>query len=302
MDTCFIGVDIGGTKTSVSLGTGKGELLSKQVFPTVGEPQQVLQQILSLMRKYQKSAEGTVVAGGISCGGPLEVKEGLILSPPHLPLWDRIPICEILSKSTGIPLYLENDANACALAEWFWGNGKGTQNMVFLTFGTGLGAGIILNGKLYQGTNGQAGEIGHIRVADDGPLCYGKRGSAESFCCGAGISLLYKEAYGVDLSAKDICNLAEKGEEKASRVIKMSAQKLGLILSCIIDFLNPERIIIGSIYSRSEKLFKTTVEEILQSETLELNRKVCSLFPSGLGENIGDYAALGVAKVNYENK
>jgi glucokinase len=82
----------------------------------------------------------------------------------------------------------------------------------------------------------------------------------------------------------------------------MSAQKLGLILSCIIDFLNPERIIIGSIYSRSEKLFKTTVEEILQRETLELNRKVCSLFPCGLGENIGDYAALGVAKVNYANK
>ena len=133
------------------------------------------------------------MAIGITCGGPLDSKKGLIMSPPNLPKWDKIPITKIIEDNFNVPVFLQNDANACALAEWRFGAGKGTNNMIFLTFGTGLGAGLILDGRLYAGTNNLAGEIGHIRLAKDGPLGYDKKGSFEGFCSGAGIARLAKK-------------------------------------------------------------------------------------------------------------
>ena len=115
---------------------------------------------------------------------PLDTRRGVIQAPPNLPLWDEVPICALLSERYGCPAYLQNDANACAIAEWRFGAGRGTRNMVFLTFGTGLGAGLILDGRLYEGANGMAGEAGHLRLAADGPEGYGKRGSFEGFCSG----------------------------------------------------------------------------------------------------------------------
>jgi hypothetical protein len=129
---------------------------------------------------------------GISCGGPLNSKTGTILSPPNLPGWDNIPIVKYLEEKTGLKAWLCNDANACALAEWKLGAGKGCSNMIFMTFGTGLGAGIILNGRLYTGTNDMAGELGHIRLSNFGPVGYGKMGSFEGFCSGGGITQLAK--------------------------------------------------------------------------------------------------------------
>lgn len=125
---------------------------------------------------------------GISCGGPLDAERGIIQTPPNLPLWKDVPICAILEQQFCIPTRLQNDANACALAEWRFGAGRGTKNMMFITFGTGFGAGLILNGQLYSGTNGNAGEIGHIRLAEYGPSGYGKIGSYEGFCSGSGIA------------------------------------------------------------------------------------------------------------------
>lgn len=130
------------------------------------------------------------VPSGISCGGPLDSKTGVILSPPNLPGWDHIEITRHFTETLGVPARLINDANASALAEWKYGAGVGTQNMIFLTFGTGLGAGLVLNGALFEGTNGMAGEIGHMRLAAFGPSGYGKCGSFEGFCSGAGIAEL----------------------------------------------------------------------------------------------------------------
>ena len=112
-------------------------------------------------------------AVGISCGGPLDSKKGLILSPPNLPGWDNVPVTKLLSEALQVPAFLQNDADACAIAEWRFGAGQGCENMVFLTFGTGLGAGLILNGKLYQGASGMAGEVGHLRLFDNGHIGYG---------------------------------------------------------------------------------------------------------------------------------
>ncbi|GAB1483219.1 hypothetical protein MASR2M78_20350 [Treponema sp.] len=187
----IIGVDIGGTKTALSLWTRDARLLEKTKFATEGNADTVIARIVDEIRLLLSGAglvAKEIIALGISCGGPLDSKAGLILSPPNLPTWDRIPIVERLESATGIRAHLENDANACALAEWYQGAGRGFDNVIFLTFGTGLGAGLILNGTLYRGACDLAGEVGHIRWRESGPLGYGKEGSWEGFCSGGGIS------------------------------------------------------------------------------------------------------------------
>ena len=176
-----IGIDIGGTKCAVVIGD-ESHIEKKIRFDTT-TPRETLDHIFKAVSEI-----GVGDSIGVSCGGPLDAEKGVILSPPNLVGWDHVPITEMLTQQFGVPAYLCNDANACALAEWKYGAGKGTKNMIFLTFGTGLGAGIILNGRLYNGTNGMAGEIGHIRLSDYGPIGYGKQGSAEGFCSGGGLA------------------------------------------------------------------------------------------------------------------
>ncbi|MBQ7901590.1 MAG: ROK family protein, partial [Clostridia bacterium] len=178
----FIGIDIGGTKCAVVLGNKNGEILNKIRFETT-TPHDTMQNIKDAVEKL-----GACEAIGISCGGPLDSKRGVIMSPPNLPGWDDVHITEIFERQFGVPAFLQNDADACALAEWRFGAGKGCDNMIFLTFGTGMGAGLILGGALYSGSCDCAGEIGHVRMADNGPVGYGKEGSFEGFCSGSGIA------------------------------------------------------------------------------------------------------------------
>ena len=127
---------------------------------------------------------------GVSCGGPLNSRTGVVQSPPNLPGWDDVPIVKILEDAFGIPAFLQNDANACALVEWKYGAGRGCENMVFLTMGTGMGAGVIADGRLLRGARDMAGEVGHLRLEKDGPVGYGKAGSFEGFTSGGGIARL----------------------------------------------------------------------------------------------------------------
>jgi glucokinase len=288
-----IGIDIGGTKTAVSLGNTDGDIIDKVKFPTQGTWQQVFDKIIAIIGTYKK--EYTVDAVGISCGGPLDSKAGKIQSPPNLPGWDDVPICQLISEKTHIPCFLENDANACALAEWTWGAGRGTRNMIFLTFGTGLGAGLILDGKLYSGTSGLAGEVGHIRLAENGPIGYGKEGSWEGFCSGGGLSAQYRNLFGEDKSGKSICKSANNGDKKALTIINTSAEYLGRGIAILADIINPEKIIIGSIFSRDEQLFREKMEEAITRESLPQTAQDCSVVTAELDENLGDMAALGVA-------
>lgn len=292
----FLGLDIGGTKTAVCVGNEKGVILAQKKFLTHSDPYKTLDQAIKIATQLSKDLKiENFKSCGISCGGPLDSKNGIILCPPHLQKWKNIKICEYISQRLKTPTYIENDANACALAELLWGNGKGCKNMVFLTFGTGFGAGLILNGNLYRGTNSQAGEIGHIKIKETGPYCYGKKGAIEGFCSGAGISALYKTQTGKNLNANEIFDLANNDDISAKNVIKESAKMLGLTLSMIIDLLNVEKIIIGSIYTRRESIYKPIIEEIIREETLELNYQACEISPSGLGDNLGNMASLGVA-------
>ena len=313
----LIGVDIGGTKCAVTVGLPDGDdiaIKDKSAFRTTDVDdtiENIKREIREILDRNLLSSND-IQAIGISCGGPLDSKTGVIMSPPNLPGWDNIPIVNILSGEFDAPAAVHNDANACALAEWKFGAGKGTRNMVFMTFGTGLGAGLILDGKLYTGTNDNAGELGHIRLEAFGPVGYGKAGSFEGFCSGGGIEQLARNMAkeelqmgrkvswcpGGDLSgitAKKVAEALRDGDPLARKVYDISARHLGMGLSIVIDILNPEMIVIGSIYARNEDVFQPLMLEVINNESLPLANKVCRIVPAALGESIGDYAALSIA-------
>lgn len=318
-----LGIDIGGTKCAVVL--GKGEIpdnisdfiIDKIKFPTNVNRgyNEIIKEILSeadelLKRNNVKNTE--LIGVGISCGGPLNSKKGVIMCPPNLPDWDNVPIVNIVSEHFGVKAILHNDANACAVAEWRFGAGRGYQNLVFLTFGTGMGAGFILDGKLYTGTNDGAGEVGHIRLSEDGPEGYGKKGSFEGFCSGGGIkklaeltaikyleenkksSLFESEKDFENLTAVNVAKAIYEGDYFAIEVYKKCAEYLGRGLSVIIDIINPEAIVIGSIFERNEEFFQKEIKDIIEKEALTDNVKSCKILSAELGDSIGDFASLGL--------
>nr|MBA3708970.1 ROK family protein [Planctomycetota bacterium] len=192
----LLGFDVGGTKCAVILASTDGSsatIIARRSWPTVVErgPAAIIADLIASGRALLADAALTSAALdaiGISCGGPLDTVRGVVLGPPNLPGWDCVPIADRLSEAFGVPARLENDANAGAVAEWRWGAGRGTATMVFLTCGTGMGAGLIIDGRLFAGAGGLAGEVGHIRLADSGPHGHGKDGSFEGFCSGGGIA------------------------------------------------------------------------------------------------------------------
>jgi glucokinase len=317
----YLGLDIGGTKCAVVIGDNNFSIKKKVMFETLTRRgyNAILSEFKSNMRSLLNEFPGyNLKRIGISCGGPLDSKSGMIYSPPNLPGWDKVPIVSIFSDEFGVETALQNDANACALAEWLMGAGRGTSNMVFLTFGTGMGGGLILNGRLYSGTNDLGGEVGHIRLAKDGPVGFGKAGSFEGYCSGGGIAQLARSVVAEKLNNKQpvgFCPSADKisgidtkmvtlaaldGDPVAYEIIKTAADYLGQGLSILIDILNPECIVIGSIYARNEELFKSLIEPALKREAIPAALEVCRIVPAELGDTIGDYAALCVAI--YEDK
>ena len=310
-----LGFDIGGTKCAVITAEYDGEnikLLKKMSCSTdlSVAPQEMIEKLMDM-------AEGILVrvpdAIGISCGGPLDSSKGVIMSPPNLKGWDEVHIIEQIESRFGVKTKLQNDANACALAEWRFGAGRGCENMIFLTFGTGLGAGLILNGKLYEGTNGNAGEVGHIRLNENGPVGFGKQGSFEGFCSGGGIAQIgysmavesIKKGEGVayfedgmtqkDVTAATVAEAAKNGDKTALEVYRVSGEMLGCGLSVLIDTLNPQRIVIGSIFARSGELLYDAMKKEIDKEALSLSSACCEILPAELQENIGDYAAIATA-------
>ncbi len=317
----YLGLDIGGTKCAIVVGDASFSIKKKIFFETRVERgyEAILADFQSHIRTLLDEFSGfNLKRIGISCGGPLDSKTGMIYSPPNLPGWDSVPITKLFRDEFGVDVAIQNDANACALAEWLMGAGKGTSNMIFLTFGTGMGSGLILNGRLYSGTNDLGGEVGHVRLDKTGPVGFGKAGSFEGFCSGGGIAQLAKSMVTARLAngqqvdfcpsmemidqidTKMVAIAAQAGDPVAYEVIRISAEYLGQGLAILIDILNPECIVIGSIYARNVDLFKPIIDRVLQLEAIPSAVDVCQIKPAELGDAIGDYAALCVAI--YEDK
>lgn len=322
----LLGYDIGGTKTAVILGKyDEGiEIISRIQFSTEAHrgPNYTLNNLESKSYELLSMANlriSDISAIGISCGGPLDSRRGVILGPPNLPGWDDIHITEVFQSKFRVPVYLQNDANACALAEHRWGAGRGSCNMIFLTFGTGIGAGMILNNQLYTGTNDMAGEVGHVRLAENGPVGYGKAGSFEGFCSGGGIAQAAIEAIRKEwasgrsvsfcdseddlpnINAQTVAEAARHGDPIAKRVYDQTAEYLGRGLAMLIDIINPDTIVIGSIFVRAYDLLWERTKRFIDLEALPLSASVCKILPASLGEQLGDYAALSVALGQFNN-
>ena len=311
----MIGFDIGGTKCAVCIGNRVGdriEITDKRKIPT--DLSRSPYEMLDTLCRMAEEMTNDFSRIGVSCGGPLDAARGVILSPPNLPGWDEVKVVEYLRARYHGNVALENDANACALAEWKYGAGRGAENMIFLTFGTGMGAGLILNGQLYRGACGNAGEIGHVRMAPFGPVGYGKAGSFEGFASGGGIARLaatfaeerLQAGAGTAycrtreelplITAERVATAAKAGDSTALAVYRTCGEMLGAGLALLVDVLNPEVIVIGSIYARAGELLREGMEWVLQREALPTSLRAVKILPAALGEQLGDVAAVAAGE------
>lgn len=297
----IVGVDVGGTKTAVVLGDAEGRVLSREQFATNPARgfEELFEDICDGVRSTIESVEGPVSALSVSIGGPLDVLRGIIKSPPNLPGWDNIPLKKLLTERFHLPVFIEHDGNAGALAEFYFGAGKGFRNVVFITMGTGFGAGFILDGRLYRGTNDVAGEIGHIRIAETGPLGYGKFGSLEGYASGNGIAklaqLMHPELWNDQVHVVALYEAYKSGSNEAKKVFEKASLYLGRGLAIVVDVLNPQRVILGGLGMRLPDVLFEPALSVYAEEVLPEARAVCEIVPAALGESIGDYAALCAA-------
>ena len=299
----ILGYDIGGSKISVVEGTFQGEILRAETFLNGGEPFSV---ILPQMEKFgkeiisQANARGDEVkAVSVSIGGPLAIEEGVILSPPNLPGWRQIHLKEALENCFNLPVFIEHDGNAGALAEHTFGAGRGAKNMVFLTMGTGLGAGLIVNGDIFHGTTDTAGEVGHIRVADEGPEAYGRRGTWEGLASGAGLVKMlhrrYPQKYPEEISPREIIDRAMDGEQEIRELIREVGEWLGKGIAILVDILNPELIVVGTLGYVLGDLVLAPAERVMKEEALRIPAEACHIVPAQLGRTLGETASLMAA-------
>jgi glucokinase len=318
MQKIYIGVDVGGTKTAVVLSARPPVSLGRVEFATQPEhgPEPALDRIVQSVRSLLAQhgfGEEQIAAIGVSCGSPLDRVKGIIHAPPNLSTWVDVPIRRLLEETFHTTCRVENDANAGAVAEHRFGAGMGTDHMVFLTLGTGLGAGIIAAGSLYLGAKGDAGEIGHVRLSPTGPVGYHKAGSIEGWASGGGIaqlavrmlaqaerrgrsSVLSAQSVGGGvLTARDVGLAAQAGDAVALSILRSSGARLGQAIAMLIDVLNPQRIVLGGLAMRLGESLLAPMRRVIEREALPQSLRACEIVPAALGEQIGDVAALCVA-------
>lgn len=309
----ILGVDIGGTKSAVVLGTAQGEIVDRLEMPTQAEegPSAILARLTDMARdlvgRHGCSPEGI----GISCGGPLDTKSGIVYSPPNLPGWEAIPVRALFEEAfPDVRVVLENDANATALAEWLWGAGQGTTNMAFFTMGTGIGGGLILDGRLYRGANDLAGEAGHQTILVDGPDCNcGKRGCLEALASGPAIARQAREglAYGRGrrlveaaggdasaITARHVIETARAGDAYCLGVLDRAGTHMGIGMANIIQILNPERIVLGTIAVHAGELILEPIRKAVVQYAWQRAVDACTIVPAALGDRAQDLAALAL--------
>lgn len=258
----LLGVDVGGTKIAAGLVDANGEILSQQRVTMVTNSAELgLQAVLSAIAQVLPDGASAIAGIGICAPGPLDPKIGVILNPPNVPCWRNFPLAEEVRKKYSVPVKVDNDANAAALAEARWGAARGYKNVFYATIGTGIGTGIVLDGKIYHGRTGSAGEGGHVSIDYRGPICRcGKPGCIEILASGTAIATRARERIGAgaksamfDLVGGKIEGITGEiigkayagGDAVATTLLTETVEMLALWLSNIIDLLDPDVIVIG---------------------------------------------------------
>ncbi len=299
--TLLLGLDIGGTKSAAVVGDTDGRVLARAEAPTPSESWQAACalhcRLLRDVLAQHRASLADIRALGVSCGGPLDSKTGVVYSPPNLPAWDAVPLRALLQAEFGLPTFVENDANATALAEHRWGAGRGCSDMAFLTMGTGIGAGLILGGRLHRGRGDLAGEIGHATILPDGPPCpCGKRGCLETLASGTAIGRMGRERYGESgLTARDVCDRARLGEPVALGIIGEAARYMGIGLANLLQTLPLERIVLGTLAVHAADLLLEPIRAATRAHCWPRIWESVSVVPAALGDGAQDKAALAAA-------
>jgi glucokinase len=304
----LIGLDIGGTKTAIVEGTAAGTIVQRRELPTEATRpfEAIWPSFESAMIRtiaQARRAGRDVIGVSIAIGGPLDIEQGILFDPPHLPGWHGTALrAHIASRFPDLPVYVEHDGNAGALAEYRFGVGTSRpalRHLIFLTFGTGLGAGLILKGALLRGASDCAGEIGHWRLSHDGPIGYGKAGSFEGYASGAGlIELAYRRHPGRWSRATPTRDLVEAmlaDDPEALEVAAEAGEWLGRGLSLLIDALNPEVIVLGTLGVVLGERVLRSARAVIAAEALPRATRACEILPAALGGRLGDVAALMAA-------
>lgn len=310
-EAIYVGVDLGGTAIKVGICNEQGQLLNTFEGPTETEKgtEAIIDNIVKYVHHIVEQSEYTwEQVGGVGAGlaGFMDLKEGVILHSPNLPFRD-VPIRAILADRLGKPVRVENDANVAALGEAWSGAGQGIENCVCYTLGTGVGGGIIINGKIYQGFSGVAGELGHMAVIPDLEAIQcgcGKMGCLETVSSATGIIRMAKDAVQrgdrtslsslEDITAKDVFDAAKAGDEVATRIVSRAAFYLGKAMSAVAAVLNPERFIIGGGVSKAGDILFDEIRNVFYKLTPDSLQKGIEIIPATLGNDAGMIGAAGL--------
>lgn len=312
-----LGIDIGGTKLAVGLATPDGTILAEAREPSLASegPDPMIRRVIAMSRRIVSDAGlelKDVVAVGIGCGGPLDPARGVVIDALNNPGWIDVPLVERIQGALDRPTYLDNDANAAALGEHRFGAGRGIDDMVYLTISTGIGGGVILDGELRRGANGNAGELGHISVCYEGRPCRcGGIGCLEAYASGTNIAQRALEALRSGRHSTELARLAAEGEEAVTgEAVVEAARKgdplaraiwdetvelLGAGVASMINAFNPRRIIIGGGIARAGDLLFKPLRQIALRRAMPHLAGIVEIIPAELGERVGVLGAVAVA-------
>jgi glucokinase len=309
MDSPVLGIDVGGTKLAAGVVGADGRVLSyvRDATPTNLGGEGLLDFLLRLARRALDESNSQPVAVGIGCGGPMVFPEGIV-SPLHIPAWQDFPLRARVEAALGLPTVLDNDAKAFALGEALFGAGQGARCMLGMVVSTGVGGGIVANGRLFDGATGNAGHVGHVLVSKDGPRCYcGGHGCLTVYASGTGIAARAREALeqGIpsslsvlpveQVTGQAVAQAAAQGDPLALDLMQSAAQALGMGIASVANLLDLDRVVIGGGISQSgDLLFKPLEEELRRRATLAFSRNV-EVRPARLGPESGVVGAASLA-------
>lgn len=313
----LVGVDIGGTKVSVCLGGMEGDIIDhKRVMTTtLGDPSTGLPKIVELIGHLLRDNNleiHEIKAIGMAVPGPISYKKGMMLTPPNMPTWVNVPVREYFKEALDRPIFLNNDANAGVLAEWEFGAAKHLDNLVYLTMSTGMGGGIIAQGKLLQGETDTAGEVGHFVLDPKGPKCpCGQRGCFEVFCGGANLAhriqdeikskkvqtaILDVAGGEIDkIDMKCVATAVKKDDAYALEIWEEFIERLAQGIGILLMTLNPDAIILGTIASHTHELVMTPLKRALAEYAWTMPLEHCRIEESRLSDQISKLAPLALA-------
>ena len=298
--TFVLGIDLGGTKSAAVVGTTDGAVLARVAGPTPARegPGAILPFLVGLARAAQDMAPGPLAGVGVSAGAPADARTGRVFEAPNLPGWghgEGVPLADLLSSELdGLPVRVENDADATALAEHRFGAGRGTRDMAFLTVGTGIGAGLIAGGRLHRGARGAGGEVGHLAVEPGGRACAcGLRGCLEAYASGPSVARIAGEhGFLGEATGRAVVEAARAGDPAARAALLQAAQMLARGLATLSMLLNPERIVLGTLAVHASDLLLPPLRAALRDLTWPRIHDGLTVVPAALGDRAQDLAAL----------